>query len=549
VSQDRIKRLLAELKFNAFFKTSAKEHNGIPELNSAIRQVIDWDTLPRVSSTRLFQGIKKFLSDMREEGKLLYKVDQLYDTFVLKTENSEEETPDLRKQFETCIGLVAAQGLLRQFSFGDLVLLQPELLDAYASAMITSAKDDTDGLGYMPEVNAQTGNFKMPEDERIDDEEQERLLLISTVQDLIRHEIALRELDETGQNILVFPSQTTRTYPHKVPEPDSTTAVWEFEGAVLNIYTTLLVRLWHTGLFAEKDMYENVAFYATKEDEQYHLFMRDLGEGQAELLLFCQSRTDSSARMYIEEYIHVHLERRALPGRVRRRKVYACESCNAIMNPAHVEARRKRDKDTMPCPVCETTVSIGTGDERASARQSLLRQRWITKLDQEADQQRRTQTAISIVQGKEATGDYDVFICYNKRDREAVVRVGEMLKTHAILPWLDEWVLLPGDNWEDKIQAELEKFGAQEKPLAFFIGRHGTGDFQKTELTYARDKGMRIIPIILPDTPLHIQVPLSIYRKHRIDFRKPRPDPLQQLTKAVTGKETPDALDPSTSMD
>ncbi len=130
ISQDRVRGLMHELKFDQFFPTSAREHIGIAELDSAIHRVIDWEALPRVSSTTLFQRIKRYLNDMRDEDQLLFTVDQLYDTFVINQDLTESEQVDLRAQFETCIGLVEAQAMLRRFSFGDLVLLQPELLDS-----------------------------------------------------------------------------------------------------------------------------------------------------------------------------------------------------------------------------------------------------------------------------------------------------------------------------------------------------------------------------------------------------------------------------------
>src|SRR5690606_7795074 len=113
---------------------SATEGWGVTELREAIYSAIEWDKLPRVTSTELFQQIKNFLVSVRESEKqrgaerVLYTVDELYDTFA----NSDDSLIDdvtLRAQFETCIGLLESRGLVRHFSFGNLVLLQPELLD------------------------------------------------------------------------------------------------------------------------------------------------------------------------------------------------------------------------------------------------------------------------------------------------------------------------------------------------------------------------------------------------------------------------------------
>ena len=49
---------------------------------------------------------------------------------------------NLPAQFETCIGRVESRGLIRRLSFGNFVLLQPELLDAYASAFVNAVKEE-----------------------------------------------------------------------------------------------------------------------------------------------------------------------------------------------------------------------------------------------------------------------------------------------------------------------------------------------------------------------------------------------------------------------
>src|SRR5690606_9127357 len=149
-------------------------------------------------------------------------------------------------QFETCIGLVESQGFIKRFSFGGWVLLQPERLDAYASSMITAAKDES-GIGAMLEDDALNVRFRMSKKERIEDGEQEQKLLVATGEDLILREIVVLDKDDNGEKQLIFPSQSARIYPYDSPSPDNNTAIWKFEGAIPTIYTMLLVRLWNTG--------------------------------------------------------------------------------------------------------------------------------------------------------------------------------------------------------------------------------------------------------------------------------------------------------------
>ena len=53
--------------------------------------------------------------------------------------------------------------------FGNFVLLQAELLDAYALALIQAAKDEPEGLGSMAEEDVREGRFRMPQAERLAD--------------------------------------------------------------------------------------------------------------------------------------------------------------------------------------------------------------------------------------------------------------------------------------------------------------------------------------------------------------------------------------------
>src|SRR6266568_2762059 len=221
VSRSRIEALVREMGFDGYYETSAKEGFGIEQLQVVIAQAIDWAVLPKVSSTTLFQSIKDFLAAQKKAGRLLSTVDDLYHTF-LKEEVAPQETETLRAQFETCIGRVESSGLIRRLSFGNFVLLQSELLDAYASALVNAVKDEPDGLGSIAEAKVLAGNFAMPADERIKNKEQEKMLLIAMIEDLLRNEIALRANSEDGIQ-LVFPSQSTRENA-ELPDPEEKTA-------------------------------------------------------------------------------------------------------------------------------------------------------------------------------------------------------------------------------------------------------------------------------------------------------------------------------------
>jgi hypothetical protein len=283
VSRARVDSVIRDLGFEGFFETSAKEGHKVRELKKAIREAIDWEYLPQVTSTELFQRIKTFLVEQREVGCVLSLEEDLYRTFLM-TSHASPGTTELRTQFRTCIGRAESVGLIQRLTFGNLVLLQPALLDAYASAMVDVARSEPDGMGSILEEDARAGRFEIPRDERMKDRQEEKLVLIATVEDLLRHEIAIREDTDAGP-LLVFPSQFTRENPD-LPDPEGKSVIFAFEGPILSVYTTLAVRVSQSGIFRKKDMWKNAATYEATVGGICGVFLHQTDEARGELTLF-----------------------------------------------------------------------------------------------------------------------------------------------------------------------------------------------------------------------------------------------------------------------
>ncbi len=345
--------LVHELGFDGYFETGAKQGAGISDLKKAIQKAINWQTLPKVSSTKLFQRIKAFLIAEKEDRRLLSTTDELYRSF-LRTEIAPTEADNLYAQFETCIGRVESRGLIRRLSFGNLILLQPELLDAYASALVNAMRDEPDGLGSIAEKKVQMGYFSIPDDERLKDKKQEKLLLLAMIEDLLRYEIALREQADDGPH-LIFPSQSTRENPD-LPDPKGKVVVFDFEGPVLNIYATLAVRLSHSGLFRKKELWRNAVTYTTSVGGTYGIFLHNIGEGCGELTLFFDEAASEETRFHFEKYVEAHLLLRALPETIQRRRIFTCGECGFIVSEQLVQLRAARSFNWLDCPVCNIHI-------------------------------------------------------------------------------------------------------------------------------------------------------------------------------------------------
>jgi WD40 repeat protein len=537
VSPKRIDTWVKELGFDGYFETSAKEGWKIPELIDAIRNAINWKALPSVSSTKLFQQIKDFLIAEKKAERLLSTVDDLYRAF-LKSENAPTETEKLRSQFDICIGRVESRDLIRRISFGNYVLLQPELLDAYASALINAAKDEPDGLGSIAEEDARHGRFRMSEDERIKDKALEELLLIATVEELLYHELALREWADDGA-YLVFPSQFTREWPD-APNPEGQTVIFEFEGAVLNIYATLAVRLTRSGFFIKQDLWKNAATYKAKVGGLCGMFLREVKEGKGELTIFFDRSANEQTRSQFEDYILIHLKRRALAESIKQRRIFACHNCGATIPEQHIQMRRERGFDSITCSVCETRISLIDPEQAKQVTETQAST--LAEMDKTANLQRNRDTATSSLQGKIATKDFDVFLCHNSDDKPNVKLIGQKLKELGILPWLDEWELRPGLPWQPALEEQIRNI----KAAAVFIGKNNTGPWQDAELdAFLRQFVKRrcpVIPVLLPDCVQTPKLPIFLEGMTWVDFRQSEPDPMKQLIWGITDERKSEIL-------
>lgn len=100
-----------------------------------------------------------------------------------------------------------------------------------------------------------------------------------------------------------------------------------------------------------------------------------------------------------------------------------------------------------------------------------------------------------------------VYLSYNSREGESVVRVAERLRREGIDVWLDVWQLRPGDRWQDRVEE------AQQGGLwVVFLGPHGLGPYHGLEVERAATRvrearaagsehGFVALPVLLPGWP------------------------------------------------
>lgn len=144
-----------------------------------------------------------------------------------------------------------------------------------------------------------------------------------------------------------------------------------------------------------------------------------------------------------------------------------------------------------------------------------------------------TETAIDAV--------FDVFLSYNRADKDAVKSLANQLASRDIKPWLDEWNLVPGEPW----QPEIEKVLARCRSAAVLIGPSGMSTWQSEEMRASINRRVRatnalfrVIPVLLPgaDPNLIHELPfLAATTWVQFDYSVHNDDALHRLICGIRG--------------
>jgi hypothetical protein len=144
----------------------------------------------------------------------------------------------------------------------------------------------------------------------------------------------------------------------------------------------------------------------------------------------------------------------------------------------------------------------------------------------------------AILRAKINADTYDVFLCYNSKDGEAVKKIAFQLKEHGILPWSYKRDMIPGRS----VQQTLSKQIRNMKAAAVFVGLSGMGPWHQIEmealLRQFASRDCPVIPVLLATAPvdqdMELELPLFLGNIAWVDFREKTPDPLQQLIRGIT---------------
>ncbi|MEL7499284.1 MAG: COR domain-containing protein [Planctomycetota bacterium] len=94
---------------------------------------------------------------------------------------------------------------------------------------------------------------------------------------------------------------------------------------------------------------------------------------------------------------------------------------------------------------------------------------------------------------------YDLFMCYNNEDKDAVAGLVARMKQRGIRCWIDDADLTPGREWIVEVGDAITECSA----MAIVMGPNGIGKWQSQEIQVALNqklegKDMAIIPVLIP---------------------------------------------------
>jgi WD40 repeat protein len=361
VGDAKIERFRNEQGFSGWLATSAKtgencsdqENGGQPStLKQFIADSIPWDKLPWTATPRMLAELKNAVMKMRDSTDIrLLRFSEL----AQRLEHALPEEHFGESDVRTAVTLLANHGLARPLKFGDLVLLQPELMNGYAGAIIRAARAHKDEIGCVLEENIYGRDFDFTGVDRLTHRPDEELLLRAMVQTFLDHSLCIAEETPQGRH-LVFPSQYRRE--KDIPHEPDVFASYTFDGEWQTVWTTLVVRLWYSQEFEHRELWRNAAEFASNRGNTLGLKIDNRqGEGQATISLYFDVKVPDELKVIFIEYVHRHLDRYACD--VTRDRRYVCGKCSKpVRDLDAVRNRLAAGKSFITCQGCDEHVVL-----------------------------------------------------------------------------------------------------------------------------------------------------------------------------------------------
>jgi small GTP-binding protein len=375
ITVDMAESVKQEHGYSAFFKTSAKTGTGCQELLNALSKYIPWQSIPWTSTFKLFKAIKDELVQLKEEGVILIRYSELRQQMQMTFAELFRDV-DLHAE----IRRLASQGLVKPLEFGDYLLLQPDQLNNYASAVICAAGKNEDGIGCISRQKVLAGAFDFNKNMKRLDRADEEIMLLATLKILLDRSLCISEETASGEQ-LIFPYLFNR----EMPELTAYSTVFitcRFSGQLETIYSALVVRLVYSGSFDKKALWKEAAEFLTQQGKTAGFIMNKKSDGVGEIKIFFEAGIPEDTRVIFIKYIHELLLKRAL--NVEMEREYVCPKCNRpVKDRDAITVRIRERKKDIHCSYCDKKFPLNDLIERKFYEKKFAKQ--VQKLNNQAE--------------------------------------------------------------------------------------------------------------------------------------------------------------------
>ncbi|MCP5046580.1 MAG: DUF4365 domain-containing protein, partial [bacterium] len=398
VSQKKIDRFLKEHGFAAYLPTSARRGDHCSDrknksqpsrLKELIAGHIPWPSLPWTSVPELLRELKNAVLDMTEEEEACML------RFPELAQRLKQALPHLgfgEMDVRTAVTLLSNHGLVMRLEFGDLVLLTPEAMNGYASAMIRSARAHIDEIGCVGEKEVFQCEIDLDGVDRFKGPEEE-LMMRAMVRTFLEKSLCIAEETPKGKQ-LIFPSQYRRE--REIPGYPEIFVSYTFCGELATIYTTLVVRLWYSREFDNKELWKDAAEFTTSKEHTAGIIMERRGEGEASVSVFFETGVVDELKVVFIEYVHRHLEKYAV--NILRDRHYVCNECGMrVKDRELVRQKMAEGIGFIFCQNCGEKVFFIDHIEKRLGSDLVARK--VVEMDRVADQGLDTQALEQILIG------------------------------------------------------------------------------------------------------------------------------------------------------
>jgi WD40 repeat protein len=388
ISRGLIDQFRQDHRYGPYIETSAQTGLGCDELKEAILGHIDWDAIPYTVSPETFRKLKEAIVRIKDrtyagpngEGKPTPVLVSSEALSKLVSEDWKEESTFTDEEFRAVVSLLHGPGVVWKLEFGDLVLLQPERINAYAAALVRKVRKQIDEIGVIPEEQVLAGDLEYADMSRLPKDEEDIILRAMHLM-VVDRGLCIRQPVPDGRPLLIFPSLYKRERPERPSHP-LILMTFRFEGHLDEIYATLVVRLHYTDLFNYKQLWLDAGDFESVTGEKIGLKMTR-HEGQGEITVFADGDVSEVSRLMFVRYVHEHLKARD-PNCVRIRH-YVCGKCKQPFDSqATIDRARAEKQKHVFCGRCgKKIVFIDVIEQRFGGEEAAKQARAMQEQAQE----------------------------------------------------------------------------------------------------------------------------------------------------------------------